>query len=103
MDRDKDRKQVHHPAVQQLTQREHLSSGLFTMPAEAIADSLASKDISPQGPSSGLRLLTFYINYAGKRLSPSRLRNLEKAKKLLADRVAREMAERDREQQRKIA
>jgi tRNA(adenine34) deaminase len=103
MDRNKYHQQVHHPAVQHVTHREHLSSGLFTMPAEAIADSLASKEISPQGPSSGLRLLTFYISYAGKRLSPARLRNLEKAKKLLADRVAREMAERERALQRKIA
>ncbi len=98
MDRKKD-----HQKVQQITDCAQLSAGLFTMPAEAIADSLASKETSPQGASSGLRLLTFYINYAGKRLSPSRLRNLEKAKKLLAERVAREMAERDREQQRKIA
>lgn len=77
-----------------------LSSGLFNLPAETIAESLASKEVSPQGASSGLRLLTFYMNYAGKRLSPARRRNLEKAKKLLSDRVTRELIEREREQRK---
>ena len=89
--------------VQPINDSARLSSGLFTMPAEAIAESLASKEISPNGPSSGLRLLTFYINYAGKRLSPSRRRNLEKAKKLLEERVTRELIERERNQQKKVA
>jgi hypothetical protein len=77
-----------------------LSAGLFNLPAETIAESLASKEVSPQGASSGLRLLTFYMNYAGKRLSPLRRRNLEKARKLLSDRVTRELIEREREQER---
>ena len=89
--------------VQPITDCARLSAGLFNMPAEAIADSLASKDISPNGPSSGLRLLTFYINYAGKRLSASRRRNLEKAKKLLEERVTRDLIERERNQQKKVA
>lgn len=89
--------------AQHMTECARLSTGLFAMPAEAIAESLASKEISPQGPSSGLRLLTFYMNYAGKRLSPSRRRNLEKAKKLLSDRITRELIEREREHQRKVA
>lgn len=88
--------------VHPITECARLSAGLFSRPAEKIAESLASKDVSPQGPSSGLRLLTFYMNYAGKRLSPSRRRTLEKAKKLLEERVTREIVEREREQ-RKIA
>jgi hypothetical protein len=80
-----------------------LNTRLFTMPAKEIADSLASREFSPQGASSGLRLLTFYINYAGKRLSVSRRKNLEKAKKLLSDRMTRELIEREREQQPKFA
>lgn len=89
--------------VHQMTECARLSAGLFSLPAETIAESLASKEISPQGPSSGLRLLTFYMNYAGKRLSPSRRRNLEKAKKLLEGYVSRDLAAREREQERKIA
>jgi hypothetical protein len=64
---------------------------LFAMPAEAIADSLASKEVSPQGPAAGMRLLTFYISHSAKRLSPSRVRSLEKARKLLAARMDREL------------
>jgi hypothetical protein len=64
---------------------------LFTMPPEALADSLASKAVSPQGPESGMRLLRFYISHSSKRLSASRLRKLEKARKLLAARMDREL------------
>lgn len=88
--------------VHNITECARLSAGLFSQPAETIAESLASKEVSPQGASSGLRLLTFYMNYAGKRLSASRRRNLEKAKKLLEERVTRELIDREREQ-RKIA
>jgi hypothetical protein len=61
------------------------------MAPEALAESLASQAVSPQGAASGLRLLSFYISHSGKRLSPSRLRNLEKAKKLLSARLDREL------------
>jgi hypothetical protein len=65
--------------------------GLFAQPPEALADSLASKEVSPQGTAAGMRLLEFYISHAAKRLSPSRLRRLEKARKLLAARMEREL------------
>jgi hypothetical protein len=64
---------------------------LFTLTPEALADSLASKAVSPQGPESGMRLLRFYISHSAKRLSVSRLRKLEKAQKLLAARMEREL------------
>jgi Protein of unknown function (DUF3175) len=89
--------------AQQMADCARLNPGLFTMPAEGIAESLASREHSPQGASSGLRLLTFYINYAAKWLSPARRRKLEKAKKLLSDRVTRELVERERNQQREAA
>ena len=38
-----------------------------------------------------MRLLEFYISHAAKRLSPSKLRRLEKARKLLAARMDREL------------
>jgi Protein of unknown function (DUF3175) len=69
------------------------TAGLFAKPAKEIADSLASKEVSPQGAASGMRLLTFYINYSAKRLSASKLRNLEKARKLLAARLDQELRE----------
>jgi len=65
----------------------HLPPGVFKWNAEAIAESLASRAVSPQGPASGMRVLSFYLSHAGKAISASRRRNLEKAKRLLAARV----------------
>lgn len=61
--------------------------GLFTRDAETIARSLASKKVSPKGPGSGMRMLTFFINRAGKNLSDSRRAELERAKELLSARI----------------
>ncbi|HLY41853.1 MAG TPA: DUF3175 domain-containing protein [Terracidiphilus sp.] len=62
-------------------------TGLFNKDAETIARQLASKKVSPKGPSSGMRMLTFYINRAGKNLSARRKRELQRAKALLHERV----------------
>jgi tRNA(adenine34) deaminase len=61
--------------------------GLFTKSAATIARSLASKKVSPKGPASGMRMLTYFINRAGRGLSPSRRAILERAKKLLSQRT----------------
>jgi len=63
---------------------------LFTKNATAIARSLASKKVSPKGPASGMRMLTYFINRAGKGLSASRRQELERAKKLLDARIEKE-------------
>jgi hypothetical protein len=52
-----------------------------------VARNLASKRVSPKGPASGLRMLTFYINRAGKDLTESRRKELEKAKGMLSERI----------------
>jgi Protein of unknown function (DUF3175) len=62
--------------------------GLFTKDAETIARSLASKKVSPKGPASGMRMLTYFINRAGRGLSSSRKAELHRAKRLLSKRVA---------------
>ena len=54
--------------------------GLFTRSASTIARTLASKKVSPKGPGSGMRMLTYFINRAGRGLSPERRVELEKAK-----------------------
>lgn len=69
--------------------------GLFTKDAGTIARSLASKKVSPKGPGSGMRMLTFFINRAGRGLSPTRRAELEKAKRMLSRRV--ESARRSRQ------
>ena len=64
--------------------------GLFKKNAATIARTLASKKVSPKGVSSGMRMLSFYINRAGHNLSATRKRELAKAKELLHARVERE-------------
>ncbi len=76
------------------TDSTHPPQGLFTKNPETIAKKLASKDVSPKGPASGMRMLTYFINRAGKGLSAARRKNLERAKELLSARVKRA---RDRE------
>src|SRR5229473_3444616 len=61
--------------------------GLFTKSAATIARSLASKRVSPKGPGSGMRMLTYFMNRGGRGLSPARRRELEKAKELLSRRI----------------
>ena len=71
------------------TDSTHPPKGLFTKSAAAIARSLASKRVSPKGPGSGMRMLTYYINRAGHNLPATRRRELEKAKKLLSAQIHR--------------
>lgn len=68
----------------------HPPEGLFKKDASTIARTLASKKVSPKGVSSGMRMLSFYINRAGKNLPKSRLHVLEKAKELMHKRVEQE-------------
>lgn len=69
------------------TDSTHPPEGLFTKDAASIAKALASKRVSPKGPSSGMRMLTYFVNRAGRGLSASRRAELEKAKDLLRKRV----------------
>jgi len=56
---------------------------IFTKDAEAIARTMAKKSVSPKGIGSGIRMIQYFINRAGKNLSPARKRELEKAKRIL--------------------
>lgn len=71
------------------TDSTHPPSGLFTKSAATIARSLASKKVSPKGPGSGLRMLTYFINRAGRGLSATRRAELQKAKRMLSARIKR--------------
>ena len=66
--------------------------GLFTKDAETIARSLASKKVSPKGPGSGMRMLSFFINRAGKGLTAERREELDRAKELLRVKVEKARA-----------
>jgi len=78
------------------TDSTHPPTGLFTKSAPTIARALASKKVSPKGPGSGMRMLTYFINRAGRGLSASRRAELERAKALLAKRVRREKTRKQR-------
>jgi hypothetical protein len=63
-------------------------AGLFKKDAKTIASSLASKKVSPKGIGSGMRMLNYFINRAGRGLSRSRRAELEKAKRILRKKMA---------------
>jgi hypothetical protein len=63
--------------------------GIFTKDAKSIARSLASKKISPKGIGSGIRMVQFFNNRAGKNQPDARRRDLENAKQLLQEKAAR--------------
>ncbi len=69
------------------TDSTHPPEGLFNRNASAIATSLASKRVSPKGPASGMRMLNYFINRAGRNLSAARRWELEKAKTLLSSKI----------------
>jgi tRNA(adenine34) deaminase len=60
-------------------------AGLFKQDAKTIAKSMASKKVSPKGIGSGIKMVQFYINRAGKSLPASQRRELERAKKILQE------------------
>lgn len=72
------------------TESTHPEEGLFNKSASSIARALASKKVSPKGPASGMRMLNFYINRAGKNLPPERHAELQKAKDMLSAIIARQ-------------
>jgi tRNA(adenine34) deaminase len=51
---------------------------------------MSSKEVSPNGIGSGIRMIQFYINRAGKNLPPSRKEELEKAKEILRKKLKNE-------------
>jgi Protein of unknown function (DUF3175) len=84
-----DRKQKKRWVATVKTDSTHPPAGLFNKSASTIARTLASPKVSPKGPGSGMRMLTYFINRGGRGLSASRRAELEKAKSLLSKRVDR--------------
>ena len=72
------------------TDSTHPPAGLFTKDASTIARTLASREVSPKGPGSGMRMLTYFINRARRGLTATRRAKLEKAKSLLAKEIKRQ-------------
>ena len=57
--------------------------GTFAKPAETVAKTMARKDVAPGGIGSAIRMVQMFINRAGKKLTASRKKELEKAKSIL--------------------
>ena len=71
----------------------HPDHGLFLKSSRTIANALAAKEVSPKGPASGMRILNFYINRAGKNLPKERIAELEKAKEILSEIITKHKVE----------
>ncbi len=63
--------------------------GIFTKDAETVARVMASPEVSPRGVGSGILMIQFFINRAGKNLSPERRAELEKAKRIMQNELKR--------------
>jgi tRNA(adenine34) deaminase len=70
------------------TDSTHPPRGTFTGSAAQIARTMARKDVSPGGTGSGIRMIQYFINRGGRKLSASRRAELEKAKRILQRRAA---------------
>jgi hypothetical protein len=74
------------------TDSTHPPPGTFSGSAAEIARTMARKDVSPRGISSGIRMIQYFINRGGRNLSASRRAELERAKHILQRRAARQKA-----------
>lgn len=64
--------------------------GTFTKDAHTVARIMASKKVSPKGIGSGIRMIQYFINRAGKGLSATRKKELQKAIEILHEKLRRE-------------
>jgi tRNA(adenine34) deaminase len=65
------------------TDSTHPPARTFSGTASQIARTMARKDVSPKGLGSAIRMIQYFINRGGKKLSASRRRELERAKRIL--------------------
>lgn len=64
--------------------------GLFAKDAETIARVMATKKVSPKGLGSAIRMVQYFLNRAGRNLPARRRRELERAKRILQARHAKQ-------------
>jgi Protein of unknown function (DUF3175) len=65
------------------TDSTHPPPRTFSGSALQIARTMARKDVSPKGLGSAIRMIQYFINRGGRRLSASRRRELQRAKRIL--------------------
>ena len=64
--------------------------GTFKKKAETVARTMASKKVSPKGIGSGIKMVQMFINRAGKNLDAGQRKELEKAKRILQRKKAKQ-------------
>jgi hypothetical protein len=74
------------------TDSTHPPPQTFSGSAAQIARTMARKDVSPRGLGSAIRMIQYFINRGGKKLSARRRAELERAKRILQQRAARKKA-----------
>jgi tRNA(adenine34) deaminase len=67
--------------------------GLFTKDAATIARVMTTKRVSPKGLGSAIRMVQYMLNRGGRNLPARRRRELERAKRLLQARHAKQEEE----------
>ena len=75
------------------TDSTHPPPGTFAGSAEEIAETMSEKEVSPNGLGSAIKMVQYFINRSGKNLPDARRKELERAKKILQEKLAREKAE----------
>jgi Protein of unknown function (DUF3175) len=68
------------------TDSTHPPPRTFAGSASQIARTTARKDVSPKRLGSAIRMIQYFISRGGRRLSASRRRELERAKRMLQKR-----------------
>ena len=61
--------------------------GTFTKNAKTVARIMAGKKVSPKGIGSGIRMIQYFINRAGKGLPASRKKELRKAMEIMREKA----------------
>ncbi len=64
--------------------------GTFALPAKELARVMARRSVSPKGLGSAIKMVQYFINRSGKNLPAKRRRELERAKRILQERAAKE-------------
>jgi tRNA(adenine34) deaminase len=62
-------------------------AGTFTKDAVTVARIMSSKKVSPKGVASGIRMIQFFINRAGKNLPKKQRNELVKARQILSEKL----------------
>lgn len=75
--------------------------GTFTKDARTVARIMARKDVSPKGIGSGIRMIQYFINRAGKGLSVTRKKVLHRAIEILQEKQAKTVPRQSRSKKSK--